>query len=99
MPLPAIAHVLCVPTEGGFWVDDQAAIRAGALHDGFGYVGAARTPGFTAIRMPAAAVSVLLVLDDGQVALGDCVTVQYAGVGGRDRVLDAQQAMADIEQH
>jgi methylaspartate ammonia-lyase len=98
VPGPVVAQVLCVPAEGGFWVDDQAAIRAGAPHDGFGYVGPPSTPGFAAIRMPAAAVSVLLVLDDGQVAMGDCVTVQYAGVGGRDRVLDAQQTITDIDQ-
>jgi methylaspartate ammonia-lyase len=97
--VPVVAQLLCVPTEGGFWVDDQAAIRAGAPHDGFGYVGRPSTPGFTAVRMPAAAISVLLVLDDGQVATGDCVTVQYAGVGGRDRVLEPEQAIADIVGH
>lgn len=94
--MSSVAQVLCVPAEGGFWVDDQAAITAGAPHDGFGYVGAPHTPGFTEIRMPAAAVSVVLVLDDGQVATGDCVTVQYAGVGGRDRVLDPDRAIEDI---
>ncbi|HEY8302046.1 MAG TPA: methylaspartate ammonia-lyase [Jatrophihabitans sp.] len=94
-----IERVLCVPGEGGFFVDDQAAIRAGAKHDGFTYVGRPVTPGFTAIRQPAPAVSVLLVLDDGQVAVGDCVTVQYAGVTGRDPVLDAGLASAAVEQH
>ncbi len=39
--------------------------------------------------MPGQAVSVLLVLEDGQVAHGDCAAVQYSGVGGRDPVLDA----------
>ena len=94
-----VARVLCVPNEGGFFVDDQAAIRAGAVHDGSRYLGLPLTPGFTAIREPAAAVSVLLVLADGQVAIGDCVTVQYAGVGGRDRVLDAAAAIADISRY
>lgn len=94
-----IAQLLCVPNEGGFFVDDQAAILAGAVHDGFRYVGAPLTSGFTAIREPAAAVSVLLVLADGQVAVGDCVTVQYAGVGGRDRVLTAADAVAAIQRY
>ena len=26
----------------------------------------------------------LLVLDDGQIAVGDCAAVQYSGAGGRD---------------
>ena len=97
--MPVVTQLLCVPAEGGFWVDDQAAITAGAPHDGFGYAGTPRTPGYSAIRMPAAAVSVLLVLDDGQVASGDCVTVQYAGVGGRDGVLDTGRAIADINRY
>lgn len=94
-----IRRVVCVPAEGGFFVDDQAAIRAGAPHDGFGYAGRPLTPGFTQIRQAAAAVSVMLVLDDGQVAVGDCVTVQYAGVGGRDPVLDPVRATAHIERY
>jgi len=94
-----IDRVLCVPGEGGFFVDDQEAIRAGAVHDGFTYVGRPVTPGFAAIREPAPAVSVLLVLDDGYVATGDCVTVQYAGVTGRDPLLTTELAMAAVERH
>ena len=94
-----IVALRCVPNEGGFFVDDQAAITAGAPRDGFRYRGRPLTPGFSAIREPAAAVSVLLLLEDGQVALGDCVTVQYAGVGGRDPVLAAADAVTAIERH
>ncbi len=97
--MPRIADIRCVANEGGFFVDDQEAIREGAPHDGFRYLGEPRTPGFTAIRQAAAAVSVLILLDDGQVALGDCVTVQYAGVGGRDRLLEEAEAIAEIQQH
>jgi len=87
-----IADVLAVPVRGGFFTDDQAAILAGAEHDGFGYAGAPVTPGFTAIRQPAQALSVLLVLEDGSVEHGDCAAVQYSGVGGRDPVFDAVAA-------
>ncbi len=87
-----VTDVLAVPVRGGFFTDDQAAIRAGAEHDGFGYLGAPHTPGFTAIRQPAQALSVLLVLEDGSVEHGDCAAVQYSGVGGRDPVLDAAAA-------
>jgi len=93
-----IARVVLAPVRGGFFTDDQAAIRAGAAHDGFTYTGGPVTTGFTAVREPAEALSVLLELDDGQIAHGDCVGVQYAGVGGRDPVFRAVAAAAVIEQ-
>jgi len=94
-----IADVLSVPVRSGFFVDDQAAIRAGATHDGFTYRGRPATAGFRTIRQPGEAVSVLLLLDDGQVAHGDCAAVQYSGVGGRASVFLAGPAVATIERH
>jgi methylaspartate ammonia-lyase len=94
-----IAGVLAVPGRTGFFADDQAAIRAGAVHDGFTYSGAPLTPGFRTIRQPGEAVSVLLILSDGQVAHGDCAAVQYSGVGGRAPVFQATSAVAAIERH
>jgi methylaspartate ammonia-lyase len=93
-----ITRVVLVPVRGGFFTDDQAAIRAGASHDGFTYIGDPVTAGFTAVREPAEALSVLLELDDGQIAHGDCAAVQYAGVGGRDPVFRAEAAAVVIEQ-
>jgi methylaspartate ammonia-lyase len=94
-----ILDLVTVPVRGGFFVDDQAAIRAGAVKDGFSYRGAPVTPGFTAIRQPAEALSVLLLLDDGSVAHGDCAVSQYSGVGGRDPVFDAAAAARDIAEY
>lgn len=94
-----IADVLTVPVRAGFFADDQAAIRAGAVHDGFTYSGTPITPGFRTIRQPGEAVSVLLLLSDGQVAHGDCAAVQYSGVGGRAPVFRAAPATATIERH
>jgi methylaspartate ammonia-lyase len=91
-----ILDVITVPVRTGFFTDDQAAIRAGAHHDGFRYVGDPITPGFTAIRQPGEALSVLLQLDDGTVEFGDCSSVQYSGAGGRDPVFTAAVAAADI---
>src|SRR2546425_1212667 len=79
---PRITDVLAVPASGGYFADDQAAITAGAVRDGVAYVGGPVTKGFDAIRTPAGAVSVLLVLSDGYIAHGDCASVQYSGVGG-----------------
>jgi methylaspartate ammonia-lyase len=91
-----VVDVITVPVRTGFYADDQSAIRAGAARDGFRYVGEPLTPGFTSIRQPGEALSVLLVLDDGQVVHGDCAAVQYSGAGGRDPVFSAERAAADV---
>jgi methylaspartate ammonia-lyase len=78
-----ITDVLAVPATGGYFADDQDAIKAGAPRDGLAYPGE--------IRVPAEAVSVLLRLSDGYVAHGDCVSVQYSGVGGREPRLRAAE--------
>jgi methylaspartate ammonia-lyase len=91
-----IRDVVCVPVRSGFFADDQAAILAGAPHEGFRYAGEPITPGFRSIRQAGEAVSVMLLLDDGQVAHGDCAAVQYSGVGGRDMPFDAASAIETI---
>lgn len=88
-----IADVLSVPVRSGFYRDDQAAIRAGAVHNGFLYEGQPVTPGFERVREPGEALSVLLVLDDGQVALGDCAEVQYSAAGGREPAFSIAQGV------
>jgi methylaspartate ammonia-lyase len=90
-----ITSVLAVPASGAYFADDQAAITAGALRDGLAYTGDPVTPGFEVIRSPAQAVSVLLQLSDGYTAHGDCVSVQYGGVGGREPRLNAA-ALVDV---
>jgi methylaspartate ammonia-lyase len=90
-----IVDVLAAPGVGAFFFDDQAAIKLGARHDGFAILGDPLTSGFRSIRQPAEAVSVMLRLSDGYVAYGDCVAVQYSGVGGRDPVLRAE-ALAEL---
>jgi len=82
--------VLAVPATGGYFADDQDAIKAGAVRDGLAYP--------DDVRVPAEAVSVLLRLSDGYVAHGDCVSVQYSGVGGREPRLDAQAMAARIRE-
>jgi methylaspartate ammonia-lyase len=94
-----IAKVLASPGVSGFYADDQEAIRQDAEHDGFVYAGSPRTPGFTKVRQKGEAVSVLLLLEDGQLAYGDCCTVQYPGVGGRDPVFMAQEFVELIRNH
>ncbi|CUR56817.1 putative Methylaspartate ammonia-lyase [metagenome] len=95
-----IERVVVVPTETAYYSDDQAAIRAGATQDGFLYLEAPVTPGFTSIRQPGAAASILLVLSDGYVAHGDSAVVQYSGVAGREplfRPAAIVAAVGDVE--
>lgn len=93
-----IEKVIACPGVGSFFFDDQAAIKAGAQRDGAAYTGKAVTPGFSAVREPSESVSVLLVLSDGYIAKGDCASVQYTGVGGREPRFHAQQLAAQIEE-
>jgi len=93
-----IVNVVCSKGRTGFYFDDQRAIKNGAQHDGFTYVGEAITPGFHSIRQSGEAVSVMIVLEDGQVAYGDCAAVQYSGAGGRDPLFLAADFIPLIEQ-
>jgi methylaspartate ammonia-lyase len=93
-----IVNVVCSKGRTGFYFDDQRAIKAGAEHDGFTYIGKTVTPGFHSIRQSGEAVSVMIVLEDGQVAYGDCAAVQYSGAGGRDPLFLAEDFIPVIEQ-
>lgn len=68
----------------GFFFDDQKAIKKGAQSDGNFYLGEPVTDGFSRVRQAGESLTILLVLEDGQVAMGDCCAVQYSGCGGRD---------------
>lgn len=92
-----IKEVICAPGRTGFYFDDQRAIKKGAVQDGFTYKGNAMTEGFHAIRIAGEAISIMLVLEDGQVAHGDCAAVQYSGAGGRDPLFIAAEFIPVIE--
>lgn len=92
-----IIDVVCAPGRTGFYFDDQRAIKKGASLDGFAYEGETMTQGFNAIRVAGEAISVMLILEDGQVAHGDCAAVQYSGAGGRDPLFIAADFIPVIE--
>jgi methylaspartate ammonia-lyase len=94
-----VIDVLLVAGHSAFYFDDQKAIKDGAKKDGFVYVGQAVTDDFDAIRQPGESISILLILENGQVAKGDCVAVQYSGVGGRDPLFSAKKFIPFIEKH
>ncbi|WP_408954954.1 methylaspartate ammonia-lyase [Natroniella sp. ANB-PHB2] len=92
-----IKDIITSPGMTGFYFDDQQAIKDGAESDRFSYVGQAKTEGFSAIRQAGESISVMLILEDGQVAYGDCAAVQYSGAGGRDSLFLAQEFIPVIE--
>ena len=94
-----IKDVILTKSYTGFYFDDQKAIKQGAGHDGFMYLGEAVTEGFTAIRQAGEAISIQLILEDGSVALGDCAAVQYSGAGGRDPLFIAEEFIPFLEKH
>ncbi|MBN2300376.1 MAG: methylaspartate ammonia-lyase [Acholeplasmataceae bacterium] len=94
-----ITDVLLTKSYTGFYFDDQKAIKRGADHDGFLYVGESMTPGFKDIRVPGEAISIQLVLENGDIGVGDCAAVQYSGAGGRDPLFLADDYIPFLEKH
>ena len=92
-----IKEVLFAKGVAGFFFDDQLAIRTGLPQSGFIYEGSPRIPGFDRIRIPSECVSILLILDDGEMVAGDCCAVQYSGAGGRDPVFLADHYIPWME--
>lgn len=94
-----IKHVLLGAGLTGFYTDDKLAILKDAPMDGFVYRGDPLTPGFKKIRQPGESVLVMLVMDNGQVAFGDCAGTQYSGAGGREAPFSHTTAIPQIEKH
>ena len=94
-----ITKVVCSAGRTGFYFDDQRAIKKGAGHDGVFYTGEPVTDGFRAVRQAGEAINVMLILEDGQIAYGDCAAVQYSGAGGRDPLFLAEDFIPLIDKY
>ena len=92
-----IVDIICSAGRTGFYFDDQRAIKGGTGHDGVFYIGAPVTEGFKAVRQAGESISVMLVLENGLIAQGDCAAVQYSGAGGRDPLFLAEDFIPLIE--
>jgi methylaspartate ammonia-lyase len=88
-----IERALAVPTRGGYFNEDLAAIRAGAPRDGFVYTGPPVSPGFSRINEPSEAISIVLVLDNGVTVCGDAMSVEYSAAAGRRGRFQAQEQL------
>ncbi|HEY5575955.1 MAG TPA: methylaspartate ammonia-lyase [Clostridiaceae bacterium] len=94
-----IVDVVCSEGRTGFYFDDQRAIKKGAGHDGIFYIGKPITEGFTSVRQAGESISVMIILEDGQIAYGDCAAVQYSGAGGRDPLFLAKDFIPLIDKY
>ena len=92
-----IVDIICSAGRTGFYFDDQRAIKAGAGHDGVFYIGDPITEGFKSVRQAGESISVMMVLENGLIAHGDCAAVQYSGAGGRDPLFLAEEFIPLIE--
>ena len=94
-----IQKIIATDGLGGYWNDDNEAIKRGAEQDGFAYIGKPVTPGFKSIRQPSRAVPVILKMENGELAFGDCTWVQYGGErAGREKLVSTNEVISLIHQ-
>lgn len=94
-----IKNVIFSAGSTGFFFDDQRAIKSGLKHDGFIYDGKPVTDGFVKVRQAGESISVMIELEDGRFAIGDCAAVQYSGAGGRDPLFLAENYIPYLEKY
>src|SRR5690606_18210319 len=92
-----ISDVVFVAGLSGYFNKDLQAVKAGAKANGTFVEGKPLTPGYTRIVQAGAIVSVLLVLDDGGVAVGECADVIFSGLAGRDPLFIPAEHMPLLE--
>ena len=93
-----VLDIVCSAGRTGFFFDDQKAIKTNAIADGNAYIGEPMTPGFSKVRQAGESISVMFILEDGQIAYGDCAAVQYSGAGGRDPLFLAKDFIPVIHE-
>jgi methylaspartate ammonia-lyase len=92
-----IRDVLCSVGRSGYFNKDLQAVRAGVQANGFSYDGKPLTPGFHCVIQPGESISVMLLLEDGQVAYGDCIDVIFTAAAGRDPLFKASEHRGVVE--
>ncbi|MDZ7844151.1 MAG: methylaspartate ammonia-lyase [Anaerolineales bacterium] len=94
--MTTITRVIAAPGTAGCFVEDLTALQSRPIDPADRYITPGVTPGFDTIRQPAETVSVGLVLDSGQIAWGDCVSVAYGGKAGRASVFSAREGLITV---
>lgn len=91
-----IVKIVTAEGLGGWYCDDRLAIREGASKDGLFYNGMPRLPRFKSIREPGRSLKIIMMLDNGAFVNGDCVSVTYASMGGRDPLFIPEQELESL---
>ncbi|CAA9407778.1 MAG: Methylaspartate ammonia-lyase [uncultured Ramlibacter sp.] len=92
-----IADVVFVAGLSGYFNKDLQAVKAGAKPNGTFLEGKPLTSGYTQIVQAGAIISVLLVLEDGSVAVGECADVIFSGLAGRDPLFIPREHLPTLE--
>ena len=92
-----VRDVVFAVGRSGYFNKDLAATKAGAKPNGTILEGKPLTPGYTTIVQPGFIISVMLVLDDSQIAIGECADVIFSGLAGRDPLFVPQEHLPLLE--
>jgi methylaspartate ammonia-lyase len=92
-----IKDVVYAVGRSGYFNKDLKAVKAGGKANGSFVEGQPLTAGYTQIVQPGAIVSVMLLLDDGSVATGECADVIFSGLAGRDPLFVPEQHLPVLE--
>src|ERR1700761_2030277 len=96
-PPMKIIDVVYAKGLSGYFNKDLKAVKAGGRPNGTFVEGAPLTPGYTAIVQAGAIVSVMLRLEDGSSAIGECADVIFSGLAGRDPLFVPEQHLPLLE--
>lgn len=92
-----IQDVIYSVGRSGYFNKDLVAVKAHGRNNGSFVEGAPITSGYKAIVQPGAILSVMLVLEDGSIAIGECADVIFSGVAGRDPLFVPEQHLPFLE--
>jgi len=85
--LMKIVNAVATEGLGGYYFDDLVAIKKGIQTDGMFLIGNPETKWHKKVRQAGETISIMLILENGNIACGDCAAIQYSGVVGRDPIL------------
>lgn len=92
-----IQQVIYATGLSGYFNKDLVAVKAHGRNNGSFVEGKPLTPGYRAIVQPGAILSIMLVLDDGSIATGECADVIFSGLAGRDPLFVPEEHLPMLE--
>jgi methylaspartate ammonia-lyase len=92
-----IQDVVYAVGRSGYFNKDLKATKAGAKVNGTILEGKPLTPGYTRIVQPGHIISVMLILEGGEIAIGECADVIFSGLAGRDPLFVPKEHLPVLE--